>query len=381
MTCQKPGMAVRRKKSFGNQRKARATRKYVRAPMDVSPAVRVYSRKFQKGVARGRGAAKYHAGGFPSCTKKYAASLVDPSGDHSKGACLPAGFPMPSQKIRAFARGFMSTGTTGDGFLYMAPCIVSDGANILVTSATSAGTAATAFNAFTNTVAASIPKIPYTTLQVVTNKTVEGRLVSACIRVRYSGTEDSRSGVVSLFEDPDHLDVSASSANGISLYDSCGKQRVFGDGGWHQINWSGPCKQAEQEYVSTALYSTTCLVIAINGTTTAAGALGPQPFEYEVWENLEFLGRDVVGKTNNVLDPDGTVKVQGMAKVAQSGPDPLNPQTGESLLRKVFAGKPGGTAAGDIIHGAVSTFNPGAGMVWGGLRKIFGYGRFRKGGH
>jgi len=363
-------MAVRgkTKKTFGGQRYARPSRRFKRNPMDISPGAAYASRKASKRFVTGARTAA-HYGGHPRCTKLYAASLVDPSGDHSKGACLPAGFPMPSQKIRVFARGFMSTGTTGDGFIFWRPVLVNDAISLTHSTALSVGTAATLFNAFTNLNTALIAKIPYTTAQL-TGGLVEGRLVSACVRVRYSGTEDLRSGVVSLFEDPDHLDVAGSTANSISLFDSCGKQRVFGDGGWHQINWSGPCKQAEQEYVQTAAYAVNCIVLAINGTVNAGG-LGAAPFEYECWENLEFLGRDVVGKTNNVLDPQGTSKVVGDMKVAQSGPEPLNPQTGGKVLARILGPKPGGTLLGNAMQAGMSAVNPVLGLAWGAVRQAF----------
>jgi len=106
------------------------------------------------------------------------------------------------------------------------------------------------------------------------------------------------------------------------------------------------------------------IVIAINGTQTAAGAAGPQVFEYEVWENLEFLGRDVVGKTNNSLDAVGTQEVVGDAKKTQSQSDPLNPTTGKDILRKVFASKSGGTVVGNTLQSFVSSLNPAAGAIW-----------------
>jgi len=280
---------------------------------------------------------------------------------------------MPSQKIRVFARGLMSTGTTGDGFIYWAPVLVNDNNNITFTGSTSTGTISTAFNAFGNVNPVGMTKIPYTTTQI-TGGGVEGRLVSACVRVRYSGSEDQRSGVVSLFEDPDHLGVAGQSATTISTFDSCGKERVSGEGNWHQINWSGPAKQAEMEYVQTATYAPVVIVIAINGTNTGAGAPGPAPFEWEVWENLEFLGRDVVGKTNNKLDPSGTMHVVGSAKNAQSGAEPFspaNPKTTGEYIKSVMQPVPGGSLVGNLVHSAISTFNPGLGRLYGSFRDNF----------
>jgi len=366
MTCPKPKkMAVRRRTPrLGSSRRSMGSQKYVSARIDRAPRA-FFGGRARRNVARGSA----HAGlrrGLPSCTKLYAASLVDPSGISSKGACLPAGFPMPSQKIRVFSRGFMSTGTTGDGFIEVYWPLANNLASAIVTtSATSVGTSATAYNAFTNTVASSMTKIPYTTAQL-TGGQVEGRMVSGCVRVRYAGTEDARAGVISLFEDPDHLDVQGLSANTMSLFDSCGKQRVYGDGAWHQINWSGPCKQNEQEYLAAAGFTASAYthVIAITGTMTGAGALGPASFEYEVWQNLEYLGRDVIGKTNNTLDPQGTTQVVGEVKKIQSQSEPLNPTTGAGFLRKVFKPVEGGSFVGNALQGIVSAINPLAGVGW-----------------
>jgi len=259
----------------------------------------------------------------------------------------------------------MATTSTGDGFIYWAPVLTNGDNSLTYTlSTTTVGGPNIAFNAFVAPGTSVIAKIPYALAQLTAGN-VQGRLVSGCIRVRYSGTEDARSGIVSLFEDPDHLSVAAQSTNTISLFDSCGKQRVYGDGAWHQINWSGPCKQAEQEYISTAYYSQACLVIAINGTSSSTGTAGSQPFEWECWENLEFLGRDVVGKTNNNLDEVGTKSVIQKAKDKQSQSDPLNPTTGASILKTVFQSKPGGTVVGNALQSLVSGFNPALGALWG----------------
>jgi len=294
------------------------------------------------------------------------------------GACIPAGFPMPSQKVRVFTRGFFSTGTTGDGYIQWRPTLAGDLGNAVVfTTAASVGTAATDFNAFTALGSLGIPKIPYTVAQF-TNNEVEGRMVSGCIRVRYSGTEDARAGVISLFEDPDHIAITSMSAQDISDYDSCGKERPSGDGDWAQINWSGPAKQAEQEYVNSSggvvgAFAPACIVIAVNGTMTGAGALGPATYEFECWENLEFLGRSVVGKTNNVLDPDGMLRVVSAMQTVQSQDKPLspkNPNVGPALA-SVFAPKTGGTTMGNAVQAGMNAVNPGIGALWGIARSGF----------
>jgi len=286
---------------------------------------------------------------------------------------------MPSQKVRVFARGMMATGTTGNGWICWTPVIVNTHTTaVRYTQAASVGAEADIFNTFSGILSSALTKIPYTNTQL-TNGSVQGRLVSGCLRVRYAGAEDLRSGIVSLFEDPDHLAVDSVYSNTtMGTFDSCGKERVSGEGTWHQINWSGPAKQAEQEYIQSSAYSTPCILISINGTVGAAGGLGSAPFEWEVWENLEFLGRDVVGKTNNMLDPTGTSHVIGAAKAAQSGSEPLspsNPKTAGEFVRSVLAPVPGGSMMGNLASAAVHTINPGLGRIYDRFRNNFNRGR------
>jgi len=354
----------KKKKSFGSQRRARASREYVQTPM---------ARAIPKRAIRaGRG---YGMSMGAKCALLYGKSLVDPSGENSKGACLPVGFPMPSQKIRAFVRGFISTGTTGDGFISWTPVLANDAICTTFTTATSVGTATSLLtgggSGFTNTATAVMSKLPYTGAQI-TGGAVQGRLVSGCLRTRYAGNENVRSGVVSLFEDPDHLSIATQSAQSISLFDSCGKERVYGTGDWHQINWSGPRKMQETEYREVASYiGFPVIAIAINGTLNGAGTPGPATFEYEIWENLEYLGRDVVGKTANHMDEGLSKTLMTAAMDAQSQSEPFNPKN-PGAVRDILRGKPGGTLAGDLIHAGIgAAFGQGAAQMWGRVRESF----------
>jgi len=375
MTCPKPrSMAPRRHarkptyRRTPNTRRTRATREYVQTPM-----VRARGRAAKRrGFATAAGAA-----GLMPCTRKYVASLVDPSGEEGRGACVPAGFPMPSQKARAFARGVMhctgAPATTGEGFIYFAPPLANDTAAAQHSQAASAGTSSTAFTAFTNQQSVLLSKLPYSTAQLAANS-VEGRFVSGCIRVRYAGTEDTRSGIITLFEDPDHLGVGGLSANGISNFENATKERVNGDGTWSQINWSGPCKQDEQEYVTTPAYAAACLVIAISGAPVGA------PFEYEVWVNVEYMGRDAIGKTANEIDAKGMDASLTVTKgFGNSSNKTFGPQIAREVVSgigKVFQAKEGGTAFGNAAHAGVTAFNPALGRIYGGLRaginRLFG---------
>lgn len=390
MTCKSKAMprrvsrkrVTKKTRSFGSVRRARATREYVQTPMARGTQ--------RKRIAYG---AKAAAQGMMPCTRLYAKSILDPSGEESKGACLPAGFPMPSQKIRVFTRGIMyaqpnnttlATSSNCIGYILWRPVLANDVSVITYTNSSlpsGAVSEATAFNSANWSVTSvNMTKIPYASSTMVAPATVQGRLVSGCIRIRYAGQEDFRSGIVSLFEDPDHLGVETSSVNGISLFDSCGKQRPFGDGGWHQINWSGPCFQNETEYrlnngvALPGVFANTTHVIAISGvnpvTAGASSGLMAVPFEWECWQNMEYMGRDVVGKTNNMLDEQGAKNVFNAAKVAQSQSEPLNPTSKSASvfrdeLRRAFAPKAGGTFVGNALQSLATGIHPGLGAAWG----------------
>lgn len=379
-------MAPRRKsyakrtkpRAFGSIKRARPSREYYQVPM-------------ARGRTRKRIAYQAKATGMMPCTRLFAASILDPTGERSKGACLPMGFPMPSQKIRVFTRGIMyaqpnnttlATSTACIGFIHWRPVLANDLTCVTYTNSSlpsGAVTEATAFSSANWSVTtATLTKIPYPTASF-TNSYVEGRLVSGCIRVRYAGQEDFRSGIISLFEDPDHIAITGLSINDISLFDSCGKQRPFGDGAWHQINWSGPAKQQETEYATSAAAvvgaaAQTTHVIGISGinpvTAGASSGLMAMPFEFECWQNMEYIGRDVVGKTNNSLDEQGSKDVMKAAKVAQSQSEPLNPTSPaatvfKNIISQTFKPKAGGTFVGNALQSLATGLHPGLGAAWG----------------
>jgi len=261
--------------------------------------------------------------GMMSCTKKYAASLLDPSGDLSRGACVPFGFPMPSQKARSWIRGTFSTGTTGSGFILYTPTIANDATCITYTAATSVGTNATILSSFTNIGSANQTKLPYSTAEIAVSNSVEGRFVSGGLKVRYIGPQNSCGGYSLAIEDPDHVTLAGQTGNQLLQFEAANLRQNSTDGQWHIINWTGPVKQAESEYVTTPTYSTqSSLGIYIDGTfQSGAGGQalpGPSLFEYEAWTNVEYVGRDTTGKTDNEADPQGASTAVSIIKSVQA---------------------------------------------------------------
>ena len=204
----------------------------------------------------------------PKCAAHYLACLVDPF-TCEPGVCIPADiFPLPSQKIKVFARGKFALGTSGIGFIQACPTVSNNHVTTaaVVTSATSVGNAAAAFTGFTATVPVQISQIPYTDAQILS--TVHARIVSYGIRVKYSGKLLDRGGVCVGMEDPDHLDMTSLSYNTMSSNIYSSLKRV-GDDEWDMsTSYSGPVAPSDIEFsnVSHPLGIGCMMTIAISGT-------------------------------------------------------------------------------------------------------------------
>lgn len=353
----------RKKPSVSGRARRNATQEYVMRAVAKPPALRY------------RKSTKYHpaavGAGLMPCSKKYLQSLLDPSGDAGRGACVPSGFPIPSQKVRAFVRGTLSTGTGGNGYIMWSPALVNDQGQLTVTQAgnTAAGNVAFDNIAYTGTNSSSFQnKLPYTTAQLTAGQ-VQARIVSGCIRVRYAGSEQTRSGIITMLEDPDHLALTSSNPQSIASFEGANRERPNGDGAWSQLNWSGPAKTTEVEYVQTAFQTgpsgQNVMMILITGTNNGAGALGPATFEFESWINVEYIGRDVVGKTDNVNDQRGMDKVISATKtVANTAQESLNPTATSTVSRLVDAHSGAPTMAGDVLEGVAGMIHPTLGRLW-----------------
>jgi len=279
------------------------------------------------------------------CTKKYAMSLIDPTSEHTRGACVPQGFPMPSQKVRAFIRGVVTTNTTGSGLGYLLfyPALANDAVCVRATTggANAAVSTTPLNNALYPTANNAISKLPYSTAQL-TAGVIEARFISGCIRVRYSGKESTRAGSLTLLETPDHEDIYPLSYADINQYEAATTTRPTGEGEWAQINWSGPAKSAELNYTNFPVASGT--LNTVTGVYTPAAPIVifigggdstiPQTYDYEAWVNIEYIGKVAVGKTPGDIDAVGFGKVQQAVKNIVST-EPLMPGIADKVMSAV----------------------------------------------
>lgn len=277
------------------------------------PAKKVYKKRYAaRSMVRAQNLKRQYIK-IEDCTSQYLMSLLDPTSPLSMGACIPSGFPMPSQKCRAFIRATFNAGTTGHGFAVLQPVLVNDQVALSMTGSASVGGAGTTLSTFTNVIGESFTKLPYTTAQLVTNGTVAGRVVSACLRVRYAGSESARSGLLTSSEHPDHSNLSAFSSNEINAFENSYRERPNGDGDWTTVCWSGPANPNEVEYVNLVNPcggGTAPLAIVVDGVPAGTS------FEVEAWINIEYIGKDSVGKTPVHIDEQGYGNVLQVTKAA-----------------------------------------------------------------
>jgi len=154
----------------------------------------------------------------------YLKSFLDPFDPTVKNVGIPKPGTMPSFKVTGFTRGVGYIGKAGVGFAYFMPTLASDDICIGYTRAAyeqeyiaSFATDTTTGGIF-NPSALSMPNLPFnraTLIQAGTGSTadfiVEGRIVSASIRVNYTGTTLNTSGQYYAYADPDFNSVVGSS--------------------------------------------------------------------------------------------------------------------------------------------------------------------------
>lgn len=287
------------------------------------------------------------------CTKHYLASLLDPSGETSRGACVPSGFPMASQKVRQFQRGTMQTSsTTGLGFIAWRPSFANDTNNVVFTIAGTTWQTNQILSAATGTAnqLQSMTTLPYTAAQC-TSPNLDCRFVSGCLRIRYTGTEDTRGGILSLLEEPDHNSVYGQTGDSLLSYENCQRIRPSGDGEWATVNWSGPVRQSEVDYQSAASLPQYLAAILVQAPVANVS----QTYEFEVWQNIEYIGSIPTGKTDSHVDDSGMSKVLTAVKKVSSTAPVGSPESKSSIMETISKGTDNIIQHIDTAQGVVKT--------------------------
>jgi len=286
------------------------------------PAKRTVKRKYAYS-RRPNGAIQIE---IPECSQHYIKSLYNPW-NVPAGVCIPCDlFPLPSQKVMVKKRFSVTLSSNGCGWVVLAPNIASDSPTGAYSTAGSTGGMDSAFNAGASWTTTSIyfDTLPYTEADIVTDKTVQGRVVAIGCRARYVGVEDKRGGTYVSIEEQDHQDLYAN-----SIYNTINKiksmQNAYitsprGDGEWDiAVCYSGPTAPHEIDFQSdvnplgpSVSEATNFLGLFFGGTSDMAGQL----VDVEIAYHVEYVGRKVPGKTVSHADTKTYGKVLETVKEA-----------------------------------------------------------------
>lgn len=138
---------------------------------------------------------------------------------------------------------------------------------------------------------------------------VQFRCVSAELRVKYTGTEEDRGGLVTSLEHPEHASVVGYTLAQMQAFDVCRTEAVMANK-WHSCLFSGPINDTETEFSAVPLITPFMAIVVSGGTNLS--------FQVEGWANYEFTGDIVRNKISVCADEQGGVAVSTACKVLQS---------------------------------------------------------------
>lgn len=157
-------------------------------------------------------------------SSRYLKSFINPFSQEVRSAHIPSLPSYPSQKAYGFVRGTGFIGTAGVGFVCMNPSVTNTYPSVYSSTAAYANTtmACPSNDNPYNTASANNPfgqafsNLPYDDVALgstTPGAEVEGRIVSASLRLMYTGTELNRSGVIYAYSDSDGDTVAGGARN------------------------------------------------------------------------------------------------------------------------------------------------------------------------
>lgn len=270
----------------------------------------------------GRVSPKSQSINMERCSANLLKAAVDPFAI-SDEVCIPYGNGRPSQKIRCLIRGVGTIGSGSHGFVCVAPTCCIDNRFVFYSSSTYAGTTMTA-NSGTAGVVAVHPHAGYAvTYYDGIGSVNQFRLCAVGLRVKYTGTELNKSGLVYGLATPDRASMEGYTTHDMSRFAEC---RVDGfDRKWttlgaisqDDIEWEYSPANGVQDLTS-ALYPWNRSLTASNNGVPVMGfmvtGVAGQSFAFEAVVYSETIGPSVQGLTSrNTVDIDGLGKAVAIA--------------------------------------------------------------------
>lgn len=187
-----------------NQKRARPNRRKGTSNRIVPAKVVVEARRQPQSRSRRRPGKK-----ISGCALKWAISIADPWSKAALRACVPIG-GRDSQKVCSYVRTTCFIGTQGFGFCLVSPTIINNLHMMFYTGATYAQSSAIVLsgnNAFQAGVETTFNRnCPYSWDDLNVEKN-SARIVSCGLRLRYTGKEINRAGLMYLLRSQHHRSV------------------------------------------------------------------------------------------------------------------------------------------------------------------------------
>jgi hypothetical protein len=216
---------------------------------------------------------------------------------------------MPSGKYKVFARGTMTVGTAGVGFVTATTALDHNNNFGWSSSALFAGTT---FDIAAPGVDLFKSNSPFAA-SAFGGDLLQGRNVSLGIRIRFSDREVDRGGIIIPFEEPNHRELAIGTTVGpvdALAYETTRSLPNGEDRKWYVQTWS-PRIVTEYGYRSLSIGSTNLVIFV-------AGAKAGLTFEYEVFSNFEVIGRNVPNPTPSEADDGLASRVTGFVSELSS---------------------------------------------------------------
>lgn len=230
----------------------------------------------------------------PENTDKYLKSLCDPLTWPAMGIPATGGSTLTSLKQHCFAKGSMTIGIAGWGFVVVSPGLMtfSDAASVFYT--TSAFTSTFVTTVGTGVAPASSNSM-FTQSDVGPAPAAAFRVVSCGLRVRYNGPQLQMGGTSHLLQQPRHESVQGFTASTIDAYKQSIRDVV--DRRWDNVLYC-PVQLGFADVPTYPPYSNYFMCVLVQGTPG-------NTFDWEVYQNCELAGPNIRGQTAVVNDPVG----------------------------------------------------------------------------
>jgi hypothetical protein len=265
---------------------------------------------------------------FSQCTKDYALALIDPW-SCPRAPCVPDNITLPSFKFAVRTRGQFQIGLLGTGFVYVNPYIPYGGFSSGFATANSYNSA----NVFPGVVTGSAPfgtDSTLTRLQFSSGQN-QSRLVGSGLRIRYTGTELTRSGQAVTFRSSTNSNLFETTPMALTDFlDNRECTTAIVDRDWHYAIFR-PAVATDLAYGNPVGEETNyALFVGVFGATAA------QSFEFDFVAWFEIVGAHLPTLTRSHSDPIGIAAVNMALPIVQPSRSPT--ATSRSFLAEMANG-------------------------------------------